>query len=332
MEFNKTIDDVTFKELEIEYKNRTSKRFETKDLKSFGLINENGHLTIAGALFADGYQIYQSRVFCTRWNGLTKANGRIDALDDQEFEGNIIYLLKASLDFVKRNSKKMWEKGPIYRIEYPEYPERAVQEAIVNALIHRDYSVVGSEVHIDIYDDRLEIFSPGGMADLTFIQDLNPLNVSSVRRNPILADLFARMDLMERRGSGLRKIIEAYEAEENFTNKMMPEFVSTETKFIIILKNLNYSVQKDAQVDTNSQGDTQKSKNDTQNKSSKLSPRNRRMKILDILENNPKITAQELAEMFLVSKITIRRDMKILVDEGKLEYVGSSRSGFWKIK
>ena len=226
----------------------------------------------------------------------------------------------------------MWEKGPIYRIEYPEYPERAVQEAIVNALIHRDYSVVGSEVHIDIYDDRLEIFSPGGMADLTFIQDLNPLNVSSVRRNPILADLFARMDLMERRGSGLRKIIEAYEAEENFTNKMMPEFVSTETKFIIILKNLNYSVQKDAQVDTNSQGDTQKGKNDTQNKSMKLSPRNRRMKILDILENNPKITAQELAEMFLVSKITIRRDMKILVDEGKLEYVGSSRSGFWKIK
>ncbi|OXZ29634.1 helix-turn-helix domain-containing protein [Finegoldia magna] len=364
LEFNKTIEDVTFKELEIEYKNRTSKRFETKDLISFGLINENGHLTIAGALFADGYQVYQSRVFCTRWNGLTKANGRIDALDDQEFEGNIIYLLKASLDFVKRNSKKMWEKGPIYRIEYPEYPERAVQEAIVNALIHRDYSVVGSEVHIDIYDDRLEIFSPGGMADLTFIQDLNPLNVSSVRRNPILADLFARMDLMERRGSGLRKIIEAYEAEENFTNKMMPEFVSTETKFIIILKNLNYSVQKDGQVDTNSQGDTQKgkndtqkgkndtqndtqkgkndtqkgkndtqkSKNDTQNKSSKLSPRNRRMKILDILENNPKITAQELAEMFLVSKITIRRDMKILVDEGKLEYVGSSRSGFWKIK
>lgn len=169
LEFNKTIDDVTFKELAIEYKNRTSKTFEMKDLKSFGLLNENGHLTIAGALFADGYQIYQSRVFCTRWNGLTKANGRIDALDDQEFEGNIIYLLKASLDFVKRNSKKMWGKGPIYRIEYPEYPERAVQEAIVNALIHRDYSVVGSEVHIDIYDDRLEIFSPGGMADLTFI-------------------------------------------------------------------------------------------------------------------------------------------------------------------
>ena len=301
LEFNKTIDDVTFRELEIEYKNRTSKTFETKDLKSFGLINENGHLTIAGALFADGYQIYQSRVFCTRWNGLTKANGRIDALDDQEFEGNIIYLLKASLDFVKRNSKKMWEKGPIYRIEYPEYPERAVQEAIVNALIHRDYSVVGSEVHIDIYDDRLEIFSPGGMADLTFIQDLNPLNVSSVRRNPILADLFARMDLMERRGSGLRKIIEAYEAEENFTNKMMPEFVSTETKFIIILKNLNYSVQKDAQGDTNVQGDAHK-----------MTPKERRQEMIKMLEGNPEISTLELSKIFSVSRSTISRDLRKL--------------------
>ena len=107
-------------------------------MKSFGLVNDENNLTIAGALFADNHQVYQSRVFCTRWNGLTKANGRMDALDDIEFEGNIIYLLKASLDFVKRNSKKMWKKGPVYRIEYPEYPERAVQEALVNALIHRD--------------------------------------------------------------------------------------------------------------------------------------------------------------------------------------------------
>ena len=107
LEHKKKMDEVTFKELSIEYKERTQKSFEEKDLKSFELINNNGHLTIAGALFADGYQVYQSRVFCTRWNGLTKANERIEALDDKEFEGNIIYLLKASLDFIKRNSKKM---------------------------------------------------------------------------------------------------------------------------------------------------------------------------------------------------------------------------------
>lgn len=201
---DKGLSDVSFSDLSREYRERTSNEIEAKDLKSFGLVNEEGDLTIAGALFADGYQVYQSRVFCTRWNGLDKANGRMDALDDQEFEGNLLYLLSASLNFVKRNNKKMWKKGPVHRIEYPEYPERAVQEAIVNALIHRDYGVIGSEVHIDIYDNRLEVYSPGGMYDGTFVQDLDPYNVSSVRRNPVIADVFSRMNLMERRGSGLR--------------------------------------------------------------------------------------------------------------------------------
>lgn len=295
-------------------------------MKSFGLVNDENNLTIAGALFADDYQVYQSRVFCTRWNGLTKASGRIDALDDVEFEGNIIYLLKATLDFVKRNTKKMWEKGPVYRIEYPEYPERAVQEALVNALIHRDYSIIGSEVHVDIYDDRLEIYSPGGMYDGTFVQDLDPLNVSSTRRNPILADVFARMDLMERRGSGLRKIIEAYEGEENYKEELKPEFISTESSFITLLKNLNYATQSLGDNDT--QNVTQ---NEGKNEGKKLKPSYRRGKIIDIIKGNPKITAYDLSKKFNVTDRTIKRDLKILTDEKTIEYVGSAKDGYWKV-
>lgn len=319
----KKLEDVSFKELRIEYKERTGKDFEEKDLKSFGLVNDENNLTIAGALFADNYQIYQSRVFCTRWNGLTKASGRIEALDDVEFEGNIIYLLKASLDFVKRNSKKMWKKGPVYRIEYPEYPERAVQEALVNALIHRDYSVIGSEVHVDIYDDRLEIYSPGGMYDGTFVQDLNPLNVSSTRRNPIIADVFARMDLMERRGSGLRKIIEAYESEENYKKELKPEFKSTESSFTTILKNLNYAPQSVTQNVT---------QNVTQSVGQKLKPSDRREKILEIIKNNPKITADDLSKQFNVTDRTIKRDLKVLTDKKIIKYVGSAKDGHWEFK
>ena len=322
LQSKKKLDDVCFKELKIEYKERTGKDFEEKDLKSFGLVNDEGNLTIAGALFADDYQVYQSRVFCTRWNGLTKANGRMDALDDIEFEGNIIYLLKASLDFVKRNSKKMWKKGPVYRIEYPEYPERAVQEALVNALIHRDYSIIGSEVHVDIYDDRLEIYSPGGMYDGTFIQDINPLDVSSSRRNPIIADVFARMDLMERRGSGLRKIIEAYEAEENYNEELKPEFKSTESSFTTILKNLNYDTKNVTQNVTQSEG---------QNDGRKLKPSDRRDKILEIIKNNPKITAYDLSKQFNVTDRTIKRDLKVLKDEKIIEYIGSAKNGYWKV-
>lgn len=318
LESKKKLEDVTFKELSIEYKNRTEKELEDKDLKSFGLVNDEGNLTIAGALFADDYQVYQSRIFCTRWNGLTKANGRIDALDDSEYEGNIIYLLKASLDFVKRNSKKMWKKGPVYRIEYPEYPERAVQEALVNALIHRDYSVIGSEVHVDIYDNRFEVYSPGGMYDGTFVQDLNPLNVSSIRRNPIIADVFARMDLMERRGSGLRKMIESYEAQENYKEKLKPEFKSTESSFTTILKNLNYDTQNDGQ----SVG---------QNVGQKLKPNDRRKQIVKIIKTNSKITAYDLSKEFNVSERTIERDLKVLTDEKTIEYIGSAKDGHWKV-
>ena len=320
LESDKKIQDITFKELAIEYKNKTLKEFEEKDLLSFGLINEVGNLTIAGSLFADGYQVYQSRVFCTRWNGLTKANGLMDALDDQEFEGNIIYLLKASMDFVKRNSKKMWKKGPIYRVEYPE---RAVQEAIVNALIHRDYTVIGSEVHLDIYDDRMEIYSPGGMYDGTFVQNVDPYNVSSSRRNPVLADLFARMDLTERRGSRLRKIIEAYEFEEKYKIELKPEFRSTESAFFTVLKNLNYEGQSDGQNEGQNEGE---------NEGQKLKPKDRQERIIHIMKDTKNITALELSKLLFVSVSTIERDLKKLTGENIIEYVGSAKDGYWIVK
>jgi len=381
LESKKKIKDVTFKELAIEYKNRTGKEFEDKDLRSFGLVNDEKNLTIAGALFADGYQVYQSRVFCTRWNGLTKANGKIEALDDKEFEGNIVYLLKASIDFVKRNTKKMWKKGSIYRIEYPDYPERAVQEAIVNALIHRDYSIIGSEIHVDIYDDRLEISSPGGMCDGTYVQELNPYEVSSTRRNPILADLFARMDLMERRGSGLRKIIESYMREEKYKEEVKPEFRSTETYFKIILKNLNYDNQSDYEKDSEKINDNQsdyekdsekandnqneyekdsekandnqneyekdsekindnqsdyekyrEKANDNQNEYEKIKSSDRHKKILEMIKSNPNITITELASLLFVSISTVTRDVKQLTNKKMIKYVGSAKSGYWKIK
>ena len=101
----------------------------------------------------------------------------------------------------------MWRKTANSREEMPEYVERSYHEALVNALAHRDYLVDGSEVHIDIYDDRMEIYSPGGMPDGSIIQDRDPLTVPSTRRNPVLADIFNRLGYMERKSSGFGKII-----------------------------------------------------------------------------------------------------------------------------
>jgi predicted HTH transcriptional regulator len=83
---------------------------------------------------------------------------------------------------------------------------RAVFEAFANALRHRDYTVIGSEVHVDMFDDKLEIYSPGGIVDRTLIQNRDIDKVLSTRRNPIIAEIFHRLDFVERRGSGLQKI------------------------------------------------------------------------------------------------------------------------------
>lgn len=73
------------------------------------------------------------------------------------------------MDFIKNYTMSGWVKMPNYRLNLPDYSDRAIFEGLVNHLIHRDYTVMGGEVHIDIYDDRVELVSPGAMLDGTQI-------------------------------------------------------------------------------------------------------------------------------------------------------------------
>ena len=193
----------------------------------------------------DQHTFYNSRMFCTRWNGLEKGSIFDDALDDKEYEGNLIYLLNSGSEFIRNNSKVRFVKKAQYRVDKPDYAERAVTEALVNALIHRDYIVLGSEIHIDMFDDRVEITSPGGMFGGGSIQEYDIYSIRSMRRNPVIADLFHRMKYMERRGSGLRKIVSETEKLPGYTAAYKPEFSSTATDFRVILKNVNYNLEDD---------------------------------------------------------------------------------------
>ena len=150
--------DYSFTLLEATYLERTGLRFEPSDYVSFGLTDKNGLLTNAGKLMTDQHTVYNSRMFCTRWNGLEKGSIFNDALDDKEY---------------------------------------------------------------DIYSIR------------------------SMRRNPVIADLFHRMKYMERRGSGLRKIVSETEKLPGYTAAYKPEFSSTATDFRVILKNVNYNLEDD---------------------------------------------------------------------------------------
>ena len=234
--------DFAFSSLRARYKKHTGKSLDDSFLVSFGLVDEDTNkLTNAGVIIADDSPLRQSRVFCVRWNGLTKAGGLIDAVDSAEYTGSVILLLENGMNFIKRHNRMMWKKAPTSRIEMPEYAERSCLEALTNALIHRSYLELGSEVHIDIFDDRLEITSPGGMVSGKNIQDLDlSKSIISKRRNPVLADVFARLGYMERQGSGIKKIIENYELEANYSEDRKPEFFSDSSQFSVILKNLNY--------------------------------------------------------------------------------------------
>ena len=239
------MEDYAFSKLRERYKKWTGNSFDNKDLVSFGLADEGGFLTNAGALIADESPIRWSRLFCTRWNGLDKSGGTMDALDDAEYSGSVLSLIENGEAFIKRNARMMWRKTPNSREELPEYVERSYHEALVNALAHRDYLVYGSEVHIDIYDDRLEIYSPGGMPDGSIIQDRDPLTVPSTRRNPVLADVFNRLGYMERKGSGFGKILNGYKVQVNYTEDKRPTFRFDRYQFTVIMPNLNYGVTQD---------------------------------------------------------------------------------------
>ena len=308
----------SFTLLEATYRERTRLPWEQRNYISFGLETDKGFLTRAGSLLTDQHIIYNSRVFCTRWNGLEKGSIFDDALDDKEYEGNLIYLLQSGCDFVKNNSKVRFEKTGAGRIDKPDYAELAVLEALVNALIHRDYIIMGAEVHIDMYDDRLEITSPGGMYKGRAVQEQNIENIESERRNPILADLFHRMRYMERRGSGLKKIINETKNLPGYTDDLKPQFFS-DTSFRVVIKNMNYNadglnVGKDVGLNVGINVGLKRTE-----------------QILNLIRENNTITAEEMASIFNVTERTIDRDLSSLKKAEKIKRIGSKKSGHWEI-
>ncbi|MDR1206657.1 MAG: putative DNA binding domain-containing protein [Peptococcaceae bacterium] len=243
------VSDLTFTVFDAAFKRIKKLALTEKDYVSFGICKPDGTLTYAGLMFSDECPLLQSRVFCTHWDGLDKSGGVDDAVDDKEFEGDIISQLMSSHDFIKMNSKVRWKKMSDHRVNKPDYADRAVFEILANSLMHRDYGVIGSEVHVDMFDDRLEIYSPGGMPDGTLIQERDIEEVPSTRRNPIISEIFHRLDFVERRGSGLKKIRNETANLYGYTDDFAPKFKSTRTAFHVILKNINYDLPCDLPCD-----------------------------------------------------------------------------------
>lgn len=294
--------DYTFNFFEATFLEQTFSHFTENDYASFNLVTEEGFLTNAGVLFADQNIFKHNKIVCTRWNGLTKASLE-EASDDKEYYGSIVNLLYSALRFVQLNTKKKWKKATMHRIDMPDYDELAVREAIVNALIHRKYTVFGAEVCVNIYDDRIEVTSPGSTYSGEVLNENEIKTISSSRRNPTLASLFLRMSFMDGRGSGFDKI-------RNRTNRL----------FHVVIENANYKVDMENEFQNDTINDTI---SDTINDTDQL--------ILETLKNNNDLTVIELMEQLNKSRITILRSIKRLKDFGLIARVGSNKKGYWKI-
>ena len=279
-----------------------------------------------------------------------------DAISSVEHWANLVLLLKYGMDFIKNYTMSGWVKMPNYRLNLPDYSDRAIFEGLVNHLIHRDYTVMGGEVHIDIYDDRVELVSPGAMLDGTQIQDRDIYKVPSMRRNPVIADMFTQLDYMEKRGSGLRKMRELTEKLPNFLQGKEPQYQTEATSFYTTFYNLNWNengripveevaervngsvrkfgVNEESSVKTF--GDSQKSSVKTFGDSQKSSVKPKRLgrtaqSILDLIISDGSISQDKMAEKIGVSKRAIEMQVANLKAKGLLVREGADHGGYWRM-
>ena len=198
---------------------------------------------------------------------------------------------------------------------------------------------LGSEIHIDMYDDRMEVYSPGGMFDGRLIQQLNPMTVPSKRRNPLLADFFHRLKLMERRGSGMKKIIGEYKRYEDLENYHAPKFYSNASEFHATLWNLNYGtdVIKENQHVIKEAGDVVKDVikevNDVVKAKGNVTKEfvKAQRQIYKLISQTPQINATQMSKNMGISLRQVQRYLKQLSELNLIVREGGRKNGSWKI-
>jgi ATP-dependent DNA helicase RecG len=141
----------------------------------------------------------QSRITCLLFQGRQKTQ----VLDRQDFDRRLAENVKGAMAFLLRHIPVRYEITGLQRREIPALPVTALREALLNAVIHRDYFERGGVVMVELFQDRLEIVNPGGLPPGLRLADLGRL---SLPRNPLLADLFLRLGYVERAGSGIARI------------------------------------------------------------------------------------------------------------------------------
>lgn len=271
---------------------------------------------------------------------LFKGTDRDEFIDRKEFKGPIYQQIEDAYQFVLRHINKSAEINGIVRRDIYELPIRAVREAIVNAVTHRSY-VDDSCIQVSIYDDRVEILSPGMLYGGLDMEEA--LKGKSKCRNAAISEAFYYMGIIEGWGTGLERIQKS--CREYGLKKPIIEEFGNGFRVVLFRKKMNEKTvgigtgTDDIKAGTDgTETGTNDTKVGTNGTQSGIKRRNQvelseeELLILDILKNKPLTTQSQLKEVTGIPLRTVKRMMSGLQKKGILVRVGSNRSGRWEIR
>ena len=230
--------------------------------------------------------------------------------DRREFTGSLLQQMNEVYDFIDFRNQTRATIEKLLRIDTRDYPEVAVREALLNLLVHRDYSFSASAL-ISIYTDRIEFVSIGGLMPGIDLEDI--MVGISVCRNQDLANVFYRLRLIEAYGTGMGKIMKAYKGMEE-----KPVIETTKNAFKIILPNINAKYE----IRNNSASSTKLPAND----SLEIPLSDREEKVLEYARTHGAVTRNDVVGLLEVSVSTAARVLKKLVKSNLLKQNGNARS------
>lgn len=194
--------------------------FEESNKRTLKLLDPDGYYTNTALLLSDQCE---HSIKCAVYEG----TGKTKFKTRKEFFGSVLKQMDEAYEFLSLNNNLNSTIEGLKRTDHPDYPPYALREALMNTIIHRDYDYSGSTL-INIYDDRIEFVSLGGLVKGLTIKDV--MGGVSQSRNMVLANIFYRLELIESYGTGIQRIIESY---ADYPDK--PVFAPAPASFVVVL-------------------------------------------------------------------------------------------------
>ena len=300
--------DLTFEATKKEFELRKTD-FGPQQMRTLKLIDQDGLYSNLALLLSDQ---------CVHTIKVAVFQGTDQTIfkDRREFTGSLMQQMNEVYDFIDFRNQTRATIEKLYRVDVRDYPEVAVREALLNLLVHRDYSFSAS-AFISIYEDRIEFVSIGGLMPGIDLEDV--MVGISVCRNQDLANVFYRLHLIEAYGTGMGKIMKAYESMQ-----VKPVIETTKNAFKIILPNINAKYETE-----NATAKTKSGTPVTVHTEKKLSDEEE--KILEYARKHGAITKNDVVGLLEVSASTAARVIRKMVKTNLLEQKGKARNTHYTI-